>query len=73
MVSLTSSGGQKVGGAGAAALSADGRYVAFTYDAANLVSGDTNGKNDIFVACVDWTPVIARLSPTTARLAGKTR
>ena len=31
------------------AISADGRYVAFTSDATNLVTGDTNGKYDIFV------------------------
>ncbi|MCF7983825.1 MAG: HYR domain-containing protein [Thiohalocapsa sp.] len=32
-----------------AAISADGRYVAFQSRAANLVSGDTNGAFDIFV------------------------
>jgi Tol biopolymer transport system component len=30
-------------------ISADGRYVAFESDASNLVDGDTNGYNDIFV------------------------
>jgi Tol biopolymer transport system component len=30
-------------------LSADGRYVAFSSDATNLVPGDTNGSRDIFV------------------------
>ncbi|MHB9088508.1 MAG: TolB family protein [Thermoleophilia bacterium] len=30
-------------------LSADGRYVAFMSMATNLVPGDTNGKNDIFI------------------------
>jgi TolB protein len=30
-------------------LSADGRYVAFTSDATNLVPGDTNGRPDVFV------------------------
>jgi hypothetical protein len=30
-------------------ISADGRYVAFTSYASNLVSGDTNGTGDIFV------------------------
>ena len=30
-------------------LSADGRYVVFESDASNLVSGDTNGRRDIFV------------------------
>jgi hypothetical protein len=30
-------------------ISADGRYVAFTSLASNLVEGDTNGANDVFV------------------------
>jgi Tol biopolymer transport system component len=30
-------------------LSADGRFVAFSSDASNLVSGDTNGTSDVFV------------------------
>jgi hypothetical protein len=30
-------------------ISADGRYVSFESDATNLVTGDTNGKKDIFV------------------------
>jgi Tol biopolymer transport system component len=32
-----------------AAISADGRYVAFNSSAANLVPGDSNGRSDIFV------------------------
>ena len=31
------------------AISADGRFVAFTSDAANLVAGDINGQADVFV------------------------
>ena len=31
------------------AVSADGRFVAFTSDATNLVAGDTNGIEDVFV------------------------
>ncbi|MBW4565401.1 MAG: DUF4347 domain-containing protein [Mojavia pulchra JT2-VF2] len=34
---------------GAPKISADGRYVAFSSDASNLVSGDTNGTRDVFV------------------------
>jgi hypothetical protein len=30
-------------------ISGDGRFVAFTSAASNLVAGDTNGKNDVFV------------------------
>ncbi len=33
----------------ASSLSADGRYLVFTSDAANLVSGDTNGYRDLFL------------------------
>ncbi len=32
-----------------ASLSADGRYVAFTSSATNLVGGDTNGATDVFI------------------------
>src|SRR5215208_3916912 len=32
-----------------AAVSADGRYVAFTSDSSNLVAGDTNRRADVFV------------------------
>ncbi len=33
----------------APSISADGRYVAFSSDASNLVPGDTNGRTDVFV------------------------
>ena len=42
-------GAQANNGSGVAAISSDGRYVAFYSDASNLVSGDTNGIGDIFV------------------------
>jgi Tol biopolymer transport system component len=48
-VSLTSSGGQGNGTSSDPSISADGRFVAFESYATNLVPGDTNGKNDIFV------------------------
>jgi Tol biopolymer transport system component len=32
------------------AISADGRFVAFTSDADNLVAGDTNQRSDVFIA-----------------------
>ncbi|HKN39146.1 MAG TPA: hypothetical protein VJ456_08570, partial [Acidimicrobiia bacterium] len=51
-VSLGMSGAQANGPSGtdsAPALSADGRIVAFTSDASNLVPGDTNGQGDVFV------------------------
>ena len=48
-VSVSSSGVESNGYSGGAAISADGRYVAFASGASNLVSGDTNGVWDVFV------------------------
>ena len=57
-VSVSSTGAQGDGDSGVehvstagrpVALSADGRYVAFTSFASNLVAGDTNGVEDVFV------------------------
>lgn len=54
-ISLAENGGQANGRSGdssgesAPALSADGRYVAFHSAASNLVSGDNNGREDVFV------------------------
>jgi Tol biopolymer transport system component len=47
--SLDSAGRQANGASFKAAISADGRFVAFESDATNLVLGDTNGVADIFV------------------------
>jgi Tol biopolymer transport system component len=48
-VSLTNAGAQANGWNYSPAISADGRYVAFTSGATNLVAGDTNASDDIFV------------------------
>ncbi len=48
-VDTDGSGGQANGQSSAPAISADGRYVAFSSDASNLVPGDTNSKTDVFV------------------------
>ncbi|MCC6178287.1 MAG: PD40 domain-containing protein [Chloroflexi bacterium] len=48
-VSVASSGSQANNMSDAPALSADGRFVAFTSSASNLVPGDTHGMADIFV------------------------
>jgi hypothetical protein len=49
-VSVDSSGNQAMGGhSSSASLTPDGRYVAFSSEASNLVAGDTNGARDIFV------------------------
>ena len=45
--SLSAAGGKK--SAGDSAISADGRFVAFTSSASDLVANDTNGASDVFV------------------------
>lgn len=48
--SVDSAGGQAIGGGSSeGSISDDGRYVAFTSAATNLVAGDTNGFQDVFV------------------------
>lgn len=48
-VNVASSGKYGNKGGGSPSISSDGRYVAFTSAATNLVAGDTNSVNDIFV------------------------
>jgi hypothetical protein len=48
-VSVSSSGGQANKWSQSTAISADGRYVGFRSKATNLVVGDTNGRNDVFL------------------------
>src|SRR5438876_1533829 len=48
-VSVSSKGKQGDSGSSAPAVSGDGRFVAFSSGASNLVAGDTNGRSDIFV------------------------
>jgi len=48
-VNVSSEGEQANGYSGGGAISADGRYVVFKSDAANLVSGDTDVFDDLFV------------------------
>jgi Tol biopolymer transport system component len=47
-------------------ISADGRYVAFSSDASNLVSGDTNGVYDVFVHENGALPAVASISGRVA-------
>jgi Tol biopolymer transport system component len=49
LVSVSRAGPPADGTSFGAAVSADGRYVAFLSDATNLVHGDTNGLRDVFV------------------------
>ena len=48
-VSVSGSGSDANGDSFAPSISADGRYVAFSSFASNLVAGDSNGADDIFV------------------------
>jgi Tol biopolymer transport system component len=48
-VSVGAAGVQGDGSSYAPAISADGRSIAFTSDATNLVSGDANGFSDVFM------------------------
>jgi uncharacterized repeat protein (TIGR01451 family) len=48
-VSVDSAGLQSNGHSGGAKISADGRFVTFYSAANNLVTGDTNSSNDVFV------------------------
>jgi large repetitive protein len=64
-VNLASGGVQANQASYAPKISADGRYVAFISAATNLVAGDTNGKNDIFVADRQ-TGVVERVSVSSS-------
>jgi Tol biopolymer transport system component len=48
-VSISSAGNQANGNSGTPAISGNGRYVAFSSEANNLVSNDTNNRVDIFI------------------------
>jgi Tol biopolymer transport system component len=48
-VNVSTSGTQGAGESNGSSISVDGRYVAFTSGATNLVAGDTNGRRDIFL------------------------
>ncbi len=49
LISVTVDGKPGTGASGEPSVSADGRYVAFRSAARNLVGGDTNGVDDVFV------------------------
>jgi RHS repeat-associated protein len=67
-VSVTNAGAQGTGRSSDPSLSIDGTIVAFTSSSASLVTGDTNGKDDIFVRnTVAGTTVRFSLSSTGAQ------
>lgn len=47
-VSVSSNGAQGNGHSTGASISEDGRYISFESEATNLVTGDTNGADDVF-------------------------
>ena len=48
-VSVSSSGAQGNHGSGSPRISSNGRFIAYTSSASNLVAGDTNNNGDVFV------------------------
>ncbi|MBL8844089.1 MAG: PD40 domain-containing protein [Planctomycetes bacterium] len=66
-VSVSSSGVQANGASHSPRLSGDGRFVAFTSAASNLVTGDTANRIDVFLHEIA-TGVTTRLSRSTANL-----
>ena len=68
-VSTGPGGRQGDAGSGLPAISADGRWLAFTSFASNLVSGDTNGVEDVFVRSLR-TGVTRRVSVATGEARG---
>jgi hypothetical protein len=48
-ISVDVAGGQANGASYSSVMTPDGRYVAFSSEASNLVDGDMNGQSDIFV------------------------
>jgi flagellin-like hook-associated protein FlgL len=70
-VNTTSAGGQTSYGSSSTGpvISADGRYVAFTSSASNLVAGDTNVESDAFIRDT-LTGVTTRVSTSSAGVEG---
>jgi len=70
-VSVDSAGiqGNGLSGGWGLAISSDGRYVAFSSSATNLVLGDTNGNDDIFVHD-RYTHTTERVSVDSAGIHG---
>ncbi|MDY6789864.1 MAG: calcium-binding protein [Thermodesulfobacteriota bacterium] len=68
-VSVDNSGGQGDGFSYGPSISSDGRYVAFHSIATNLVNGDTNSSDDVFVYDRD-TDTIERVSVDNSGMQG---
>jgi trimeric autotransporter adhesin len=75
LVSVANDGSPSVGHSSSPAISANGRMVSFVSTATNLVAGDTNGMDDIFVrdtciAASGCTPSTVRVSVDSAGVQG---
>jgi hypothetical protein len=68
-VSISTDGFQGNDWSGSPRISADGRYVAFSSNASNLVAGDNNNRDDIFVHDID-TGVTSLISVSTEGVQG---
>ena len=68
-VSLSSSGAEANGGCVVPSLSDDGSFVSFMSSASNLVVGDTNGLDDVFLRDLTGTTVERISSATFGRAA----
>jgi len=68
-ISVASDGTQANGGSFFNAMSADGRFLAFSSEATNLVPNDTNGERDVFVHDAVSGQVTADLPTSDASVA----
>jgi Ca2+-binding RTX toxin-like protein len=68
-VSVDSAGNQANNGSSRPSISADGQFVAFESSASNIVPGDTNNTNDIFVVDTS-TPNVINGTPGNDNLTG---
>jgi Ca2+-binding RTX toxin-like protein len=71
-VSVDSAGNQANSSSDSPSISADGRFVAFDSKSSNLVPGDTNNTDDIFVVDTSSTPNVINGTPGNDNLTGTT-
>jgi Ca2+-binding RTX toxin-like protein len=69
-VSVDSAGNPGNSSSSNPSISADGRFVAFASDSSNIVPGDTNNNNDIFVVDTSSTPKVINGTPGNDNLTG---
>jgi Ca2+-binding RTX toxin-like protein len=71
-VSVDSAGNQANSSSDSPSISADGRFVAFDSKSSNLVPGDTNNTDDIFVVDTSSTPNVINGTPGNDNQTGTT-